>query len=93
MVRRDVKRERSFPEDERLLTLGIRSYVRAPLFVQEELIGSVAFCRFTSTTDWTAQEIEIFDDVSRLMAAAVSNSLAYSEIGNRKTCCMPKIWF
>ena len=35
----DLETTKRFPEDERLLAIGVRSYVRAPLFVHDRLIG------------------------------------------------------
>jgi len=78
-VCQDLAAERVFSEDERLLAFGIRAYVRAPLFVRDRLIGSIAFSR-KEPKRFLPEEIEILEEVSRPIATAVSNSLAYGEI-------------
>ena len=44
-VCQDLEAERLFTEDDRLYGYGTRAYVRAPLFVRDRLIGSIAFLR------------------------------------------------
>ncbi len=78
-VGEDLESEKRFPEEERLLAIGVRSYVRAPLFVRDRLIGVIIFSR-RSAQRFTADEVEILEAVARPMAMAVSNSLAYAEI-------------
>jgi formate hydrogenlyase transcriptional activator len=75
----DLQAERRFPEEERLIAVGVRAYVRAPLFVRERLIGAIILCRFTPTP-FTPEEVSIIEDVARPVATAVANSIAYQEI-------------
>lgn len=78
-VCQDLLEEQLFPEDARLAGFGIRSYVRAPLFVREKLIGSIAFTRF-KPRPFSPEEAKILEEVSRPVALAVANSFAYAEI-------------
>jgi len=80
----DLESERHFAEDDRLLSYGVRAYVRTPLFVRERLIGSIAFTR-REVRPFTPEQVEILEEVSRPIATAVSNSLAYEEIARLKS--------
>ncbi len=82
-VGEDLESGRRFPEDERMVAIGVRSYVRAPLFVRERLVGVIIFSR-RSARRFTAEEVEILEAVARPMAMAVANSLAYAEISRLK---------
>ena len=82
-VCQDLAAERVFAEDDRLFAYGIRAYVRTPLFVRDRLIGSIAFSR-REPRRFLDSEIEILEEVSRPVATAVSNSLAYGEIERLK---------
>ncbi len=82
-VCQNLEGERLFSEDDRLYAYGIRAYVRTPLFVRDRLIGSIAFSR-SEPRRFLPEEIEILEEVSRPIATAVSNSLAYGEIERLK---------
>jgi len=82
-VSQDLAEEKLFTEDERLLSFGIQSYVRTPLFVRDRLIGSIAFSRIARRR-FTPEEVELLEEVSRPIATAVSNSLAFDEIARLK---------
>jgi formate hydrogenlyase transcriptional activator len=82
-VGEDLEKGTRFPEDERIVALGVRCYVRAPLFVRERLIGAIVFSR-TSPQRFTPEEVAILEGVARPMAMAVANSLAYEEIRRLK---------
>jgi formate hydrogenlyase transcriptional activator len=82
-VGEDLETGRRFPEDERIMEIGVRSYVRAPLFVRDRLIGAIIFSRRTARR-FTAEEVTILEGVARPMAMAVANSLAYEEIRRLK---------
>ncbi len=75
----DVDREQRFPEDRNLVEYGIKCYVRAPLLRGDEVLGAVGYGRFTRRP-FSPGEVEILADVSRPIASAVANSLAYEEI-------------
>jgi formate hydrogenlyase transcriptional activator len=68
-----------FPEDSRLLAIGVRSYVRVPLRVRERLIGSMAFSRITPGP-FSPQEVDLFEALARPISAAVANALAFEKI-------------
>ena len=79
----DLELERRFWEDERLRSLGVRAYVRAPLVVRDRLIGSISFTRLRPQP-FGPDEVSLLEDLSRPIAAAVANSLAYDEIRRLK---------
>jgi formate hydrogenlyase transcriptional activator len=82
-VCQDLGSVRRFPEDERLLSFGVQAYVRTPLIFRDRLVGSITFGRFAARP-FTAEEIGLLEDISRLIAGAVSNALAYEEISRLK---------
>ena len=82
-VSQDLAEDRLFAEDERLLSYGVHSYVRTPLFVRDRQIGSIAFARIEQKR-FTPEEAELLEEVSRPIATAVSNSLAFAEIARLK---------
>src|SRR5207249_3754983 len=82
-VGEDLEAETRFPEDERLVAIGVRCYVRAPLLVRDRLIGAIIFSRM-SPRRFTSDEVAILEGVARPMAMAVANSLAYEEIRRLK---------
>jgi formate hydrogenlyase transcriptional activator len=82
-VCQDLEAERHFTEDDRLFGYGARAYVRAPLFVRDRLIGSIAFLRREKRA-FLPEEVELLEAISRPVATAVSNSLAFEEIANLK---------
>ena len=82
-VGEDLEAEMRFPEDERLVAMGVRCYVRAPLCVRDRLIGAIIFSRM-SPQRFMPEEVAILEAVARPMAMAVANSLAYEEIRRLK---------
>jgi len=78
-VGEDLEAETRFPEDQRLVAIGVRCYVRAPLFVRDRLIGAIIFSRM-SPQRFAPEDVAILEGVARPMAMAVANSLAYEEI-------------
>ncbi len=75
----DLARGTRFPEDSRLLAAGVRSYVRVPLKVRDQLIGSLAFSR-GEPGPFSAHEVDVFEALARPIAAAVANARAFEEI-------------
>jgi len=73
-----------FPEDEVLAARGVRYSVRNALVTQDDALGSIAFCRRASSHIFSAKEIEVIEDISRPIATAIANSLAYGQIGKEK---------
>ena len=79
----DLASVRRYPEDERLASHGVRSYVRTPLIVRSGLIGSITFARLSG--HWfTPQDVELLEEVTRPIAGAVSRALAFEEIDRLK---------
>ncbi len=58
---------------------GVECLVLAPLAMSEEFIGGIAFARLTRTP-FRPDEVRILEDVSRPVATAVANALAFEEI-------------
>ena len=79
-----------FPEDERLYALGIRSYVRAPMFARDRFLGSIAFARSEASprgpvAPFTEEDRDFLEAVARPIAGAVAHALAFEEIARLKT--------
>ena len=79
----DLGTVRRYPEDERLLSYGARSYVRTPLVFRDRLIGSITFARLVPLA-FTREEVSLLEEITRPIAGAVSNALAYEEIARLK---------
>ena len=82
-VCQDLASNRRYPEDERLASHGVRSYVRTPLIVRSGLLGSITFARL-SGRPFSPQEVELLEEVTRPIAGAVSRALAFDEIARLK---------
>jgi formate hydrogenlyase transcriptional activator len=78
-VSQNLEVAKTFPEDERLSSFGIRAYVRARLFVRERPIGSITVSRL-QPRPFQSDEVAPLEDVSRPIALAVANSLACEEV-------------
>lgn len=79
----DLESRRRFPEDERMLQHGVRSYVSLPLLKRGALLGTVDFVSFQKRT-YSAAEVQLLRDVSEIVSIAVSNALAFEEINALK---------
>ena len=79
----DVAMQKRFPEEDQLLAIGVRSYVRLPLFIHDRLVGAMIFSRFT-LRPFSDDEAALLEAVARPIAMAVSNSLAFEEIRRLK---------
>ena len=79
LVCEDLSGAMRFPEDARLFAAGVRSYVRVPLAVRDQLVGSMAFSRGTAGA-FLPHEVDLFEALARPIAAAVANALAFEEI-------------
>ena len=82
-VCQDLASNRRYPEDERLASHGVRSYVRTPLIVRSGLLGSITFARL-SDRPFSPQEVELLEEVTRPIAGAVSRAMAFEEIARLK---------
>ena len=78
-VCQDLGTTRRFPEDDRLLSYGVHAYVRTPLVFRDRLVGSITFARLTPVP-FTGEEVALLEEITRPVAGAVSNALAYEEI-------------
>jgi formate hydrogenlyase transcriptional activator len=79
----DLEVQKSFPEEEKLLEYGIRSYVCLPLLKHGNLIGAVDFVSFEKK-QFEDEDVQLLQDVSEIVSIAVSNALAYEEIKTLK---------
>lgn len=75
VVRRDLA-ESEFPEDERLVALGLRSELVAPLLVGAQPIGMLTLSREVVDA-FSAEEVELIALLGSLVATAVQNIRAY----------------
>jgi formate hydrogenlyase transcriptional activator len=82
LVYRDIPNDIRFPEDRRLIQYGIQSLVRCPLVRGPDVVGTIGYARTAGA--FSDSEVGLLEEVSRPMAAAVANSLAYEEIGRLK---------
>jgi formate hydrogenlyase transcriptional activator len=80
---RDLEAERRFPEDDLLHPLGVRCYACVPLFIRERPLGYLLVSRL-QPRPFTSEDGAILEAVSRPIAMAVANSLAYEEIRHLK---------
>ena len=75
VVRRDLA-ESQFPEDERLVALGLHSELVAPLLLGTEPIGMLTLSR-DGADAFSEEEVELVALLGRLVATAVQNIRAY----------------
>jgi signal transduction histidine kinase len=75
VVRRDLT-EQDYPADERLLALGLRSELVAPLLLGARTIGMLSLSRDRPDA-FSQDEIELIALLGRLVATAVQNIRAY----------------
>ncbi len=79
----DLESQKRFPEDERLLQYGIRSYISLPLLKRGALLGTVEFLSFDKR-NFDSGEVQLLQDVSEIVSIAVANALAFEEINALK---------
>ena len=79
----DLEFQKRFPEDDRLIEYGVRSYVSLPLLKRGELLGAVDFISFEKR-NFDTGEVQLLQDVSEIVSIAVSNALAFEEINALK---------
>src|SRR2546427_7713623 len=75
----DLEFQKRFPEDEKLLLYGVRSYISLPLLKRGEALGAVDFISFEKRS-FDRGEVQLLQDVSEIVSIAVSNALAFEEI-------------
>lgn len=79
----DLLQQKRFPEDEKLLQVGVRSYISLPLLKRGKLLGTVDFISFEKRA-FSPHEVQLLQDVSEIVSIAVSNALAFEEIRTLK---------
>jgi formate hydrogenlyase transcriptional activator len=79
----DLESQKRFPEDERLLQYGVRSYISLPLLKFGALLGTVDFISFEKR-NFDSGEVQLLQDVSEIVSIAVANALAFEEIKTLK---------
>jgi formate hydrogenlyase transcriptional activator len=79
----DLEFQKRFPEDDRLIQYGVRSYISLPLLKRGELLGAVDFISFEKR-NFDASEVQLLQDVSEIVSIAVSNALAFEQINALK---------
>src|SRR5215468_2101753 len=79
----DLESRQRFPEDERMLQHGVRSYISLPLLKRGALLGTVDFVSFEPRS-FERSEVQMLEDVSEIVSIAVSNALAFEEISALK---------
>jgi signal transduction histidine kinase len=75
VVRRDLA-QTEYPEDDRLLALGLRSELVAPLLIGARPIGMISLSRLEADA-FSNEEVELVSLLGRLVATAVQNIRAY----------------
>ncbi len=75
-VYREDMTEASYPEEEELLSLGLRCRVAAPLLAGARSIGMISVVR-ADPRSFTPEEIELLSLLGRFVATAVQNIRAY----------------
>ena len=68
-----------FDVEHKLCTFGIKAYVLCPLTVRGHLIGAIIFSRMVQDY-FEEEEVKLFEDISRIVATALANALAYQKI-------------
>ena len=63
--------------------MGFRSYIDLPLITQGKLIGTIKFLS-REKGNYTSAQLGLLQDISNIVAIAVSNALAYEEIKSLK---------
>jgi formate hydrogenlyase transcriptional activator len=79
----DLRLEKRFPLDEKMLQFGVRSYVSLPLMKRGAVLGAVDFISFQQH-NFDQGEVQLLRDVSEIVSIAVSNALAFEEINALK---------
>jgi formate hydrogenlyase transcriptional activator len=81
--RRDLEKEMQFPNDRRLVEIGIRSDCMVPLIVGGKSIGTLGVGS-TKKDQYSEVEQELLQEVANQIALAVANMKSYEEITELK---------
>ena len=79
VIYRDLDRERPFAEDEGVFRRGLRSGIRAPLVIGDDVFGEVAVA--SSLPDQFTEEMaEFLCELTPAIATAVANARTYTQL-------------
>ena len=79
VIYRDLDRERPFAEDEGVFRRGLRSGIRAPLVIGDDVFGEVAVA--SSLPDQFTEEMaEFLCELTPAISTAVANARTYAEL-------------
>src|SRR6266571_8091211 len=76
-VSTDLEFQRRFPEDERLLQFGVRSYISLPLLRRGEMLGAVDFVSFEKRS-FDRGEVQLLQDVSEIVQRSIFEEIVGS---------------
>ncbi len=79
VIYKDLHRERPFAEDEIVFQRGIRSGVRVPLVIEDEVFGEMAVASFQPNL-FTEEMAQFLSEVAPHIATAVANARAYATL-------------
>ncbi len=79
VIYEDLHRERPFAEDEIVFQRGIRSGVRVPLVIEDEVFGELAVASFQPNS-FTEEMAQFLSEVAPHIATAVANARAYASL-------------
>lgn len=81
LIYHDLEKERPFAEDEVILRSGVRSGIRVPLIIQNQVFGEVAVGS-VKPDQFTPEMAEFLMEVAPHVATAVANARAYQKLDN-----------
>ena len=79
VIYRDLDRERFFAEDEGVFQRGLRSGIRAPLVIGDEVFGEIAVAS-TMPDQFTEEMAEFLCELTPAIATAVANARTYAQL-------------
>ena len=79
VIYRDLDRERFFAEDEGVFQRGMRSGIRAPLVIGDEVFGEIAVAS-TMPDQFTEEMAEFLCELTPAIATAVANARTYAQL-------------
>ncbi len=79
IIYRDLHEERPFAEDEIVFHRGIRSGIRVPLTIEDEVFGELAVSSFRPNL-FTEEMAQFLTEVAPHITTAVANARAYAEL-------------
>ncbi len=79
VIYRDLDRERPFAEDEGVFRRGLRSGIRAPLVIGDDVFGEIAVAS-SMPDQFTEEMAEFLCELTPAIATAVANAQAYARL-------------